>query len=1232
MSHRKSARRAGLKLASTLALLVISARVAQALIVGPYTHDSATLHIWHLDEASPPAIDSAPGGTNLTALVAGATLGNPSLPGFGFALSTYDGGPGGTNAIGKDAALSALPPVAGSGDNITLRYAHPDTGAFTYEALVRPDFDPAMNFGPVANGGNGRNTSMIIIGADDDANPGRLLQFRINPIGTAGNTDPLLEFININKNVAIQNITVPVPMTGPDAIASNQWFHVAVVYDGNEGAPDNIKFYWTRMDDSRTNANLIGVASMNLDLPAGVSPDFVLGNTGRNAQTANFVGLIDEVRLSGVARGPAEMMFASEPPPPPTWLDCLLDFERHAESVWREATHANAPPDSGYFGDGRSGGNGGIRGTCGIAVSYAVLVRSLPNDPRNPTRLERIRRTLNYSANTHSSAPGTSVCVDGKRWARGWQTALWSGSMGFACLLVEDQLPSDTVEAVKRAVADESNYRAAIPPASGYINDSKGEENAWNSNILSLSAAWLATWPEAGTWLEAAKRYLVNTYTVANTNGNPLAQWITTVTLYPSFAMDNHGFYHPTYQMVSGMSLGDSLLMARMANPAIAAELQPFAEHNVINVWGMLSHVVTASSEFAYPSGLDWALHSYEQNSYYSWLAHHLNDPLARWADSNLVQLVRYRQIVNGDGRFVGESEANAFYREAVEARRTAFAWLHKAHADFPDGPIMPPPPVLVHYPDVKLIIQRGESGFLSLSYGAKIMALIEPAAQSIPTNVFVTTPRVPSILGLGALGNPTAAQLVNFATNANATGFDAELLLQHGSSGATAVYVRSTGESVAIIEVPLPAGGISSTPVNSFSVGIENHPLTGGSRLLEWTGGSALMIERSGAIRNITNDWLCLSGLYGMAGGPTGFFRYQTASSYNRLGAAQDTLSFVPDNSFAPRYAVWFLGSDAAATMAAASLISWTNSGTNAVLAFPGPGGLIERMTVALPAPVPHPPYPVETASVSASSSQAAYPPELAVDGNLSTFWVSGGSAPGEGPTLEEPEWLHFLFPRTVAVSEFEIVPRTLNTGYGPKDIQVLFDNAPVYQGTMVNAALRVQLSPPRNASQARLVITSSYDPVHPANSRNVQVVEVMFRERALPGTFADWALRRFSAEQFNDPSISGPLADPDADGAPNLLEFAVAGDPLNPDDASLAAVHSSLLDHDTLAITFRERKAPGDLLRHLESTSDLVLWLETVPLAQTTIRDEGEAWLRQAIFPIAASPLFFRIAFRLE
>ena len=286
-------------------------------IIGPYAPDADTIHLWHMNEAAVPVVDVGTDGTHLTALRNGATLGNVSHQGFGLALSTYDGGPDTTNDAGRDAYLSARPLVNDQTDNVLTTYAGP-TGAFTYEALVRVDFEPLTVFGTNASGAV-RGNFMQILNLDADEGTNRVCQFRLVPVGILkGNTEPLLEFINLSRDKSPQSITTKIPTTGPDAIAFGNWYHVAVTYDGTPNQRDNLKFYWSLLDSTHTSANLIGSGRMSNSLPAECQPDLAIGQTGRQSPVAphpnnNFVGLIDEVRVSGVARSPSQMMFGSPP-------------------------------------------------------------------------------------------------------------------------------------------------------------------------------------------------------------------------------------------------------------------------------------------------------------------------------------------------------------------------------------------------------------------------------------------------------------------------------------------------------------------------------------------------------------------------------------------------------------------------------------------------------------------------------------------------------------------------------------------------------------------------------------------------------------------------------------------------------------------------------------------------------------------------------------------------------
>src|SRR2546423_5739031 len=152
-----------------------------------------------------------------------------------------------------------------------------------------------------------------------------------------------------------------------------------------------------------------------------------------------------------------------------TYLQCLTNFETYAETIWHDASGSSRPTNAGYWGDGGSTGNGGIRGCCGIAVAYAVMVKALPGDPKNSNRISHITKALNYAGQAHVT--GAKSCVDGNQWgwsgvSTDWQTPEWSGSMGLASILTQSNLPLQTVLDCQRVVASEASHRAGIAPAS----------------------------------------------------------------------------------------------------------------------------------------------------------------------------------------------------------------------------------------------------------------------------------------------------------------------------------------------------------------------------------------------------------------------------------------------------------------------------------------------------------------------------------------------------------------------------------------------------------------------------------------------------------------------------------------------------------------------------------------------------------------------------------------------
>ena len=159
-----------------------------------------------------------------------------------------------------------------------------------------------------------------------------------------------------------------------------------------------------------------------------------------------------------------------------------------------------------------------------------------------------------------------------------------------------------------------------------------------------------------------------------------------------------------------------------------------------------------------------------------------------------------------------------------------------------------------------------------------------------------------------------------------------------------------------------------------------------------------------------------------------------------------------------------------------------------NAVLALDG--------SIAGSAPAAKAPTKAATgsATVTASSSQDTYPESNAVDKNAATFWVSGGSDPGDGPTPRHPEWLQFSFAAPVEVGALKISGRE---GFSPRECALQFasdgkDFRTIREFTLKDGEETQIKITPTTSQTFRVVIISAYDRAHPKEPRNVQISEI--------------------------------------------------------------------------------------------------------------------------------------------
>jgi len=281
-------------------LATLTPHYASANLAGPYTPDANTLFLLHFDEAA--------GGSVSTNL--GSAGGNFISVNFSSSASV----PVVTTMLGGVSYSTNSP--------VTINFNHCDTntttgylwgydynrdGTFEQDNnAVSADFLAMTNLG-IGVGGQSPFTLEAIIRPNslsgnqeiictDSSQGNRGFQFRISS-GT-------LQFQFITGG---QSLNPTIPTTGPNGFVAGNWYHVAFTYNGTVGT-----VYWTKLDPSIGAANVLTTGPMTLGTTDGaVIGTMCVGNRGRPSGSETFLGNIDEVRISNVARAANQMQFFS---------------------------------------------------------------------------------------------------------------------------------------------------------------------------------------------------------------------------------------------------------------------------------------------------------------------------------------------------------------------------------------------------------------------------------------------------------------------------------------------------------------------------------------------------------------------------------------------------------------------------------------------------------------------------------------------------------------------------------------------------------------------------------------------------------------------------------------------------------------------------------------------------------------------------------------------------------
>ncbi len=158
--------------------------------------------------------------------------------------------------------------------------------------------------------------------------------------------------------------------------------------------------------------------------------------------------------------------------------------------------------------------------------------------------------------------------------------------------------------------------------------------------------------------------------------------------------------------------------------------------------------------------------------------------------------------------------------------------------------------------------------------------------------------------------------------------------------------------------------------------------------------------------------------------------------------------------------------------------------------------------------------PLPGAPAKVTASSSYRHYTPDLALDGNSETRWVSNSDKPGQGPTPQRPEWLSFEFPQPLPAASLYLEPYS---ECGPKECELECSQ----DGKAFQKLASFTVEPGRAktvpfaempARFFRLLLKSSH-PFQGPQSWNVQIAEIAILKKGqrppMMGPLKHWDLK---------------------------------------------------------------------------------------------------------------------------
>ena len=385
-------------------------------------------------------------------------------------------------------------------------------------------------------------------------------------------------------------------------------------------------------------------------------------------------------------------------------LQMLADFTLYMKNDFQECVAPNSVGEAcGCFKGENTMANDerGVRPNADLGMICAFLVKYAKGKVTLPAGVtwgdveDMAMKSLIFSYSTHK-ANKLKVCSGNNYWGSTstddavWESSLWAMSVAYSAFFQWERLSSAQRGYIEKLLKAECNYELNRTIPTGYAGDTKAEENGWEADVL---AATLGLFPDdalAAKWFERLRLFAINSYshsgdrqdqTVVDPDydSKTVAQLYRGQNLYDDYTLQNHNYFHTSYQNVVMQELGEAALALKLFQTELHGketwQTRALMHHNREVQTEVLNWLALTDGELAMPNGNDWSLFLYDQITSYSTNACFLRDQDALMLENLAYKYIKARQKTTQDGSWLLRADVGA-RRMGVEAHRVMMTWL----------------------------------------------------------------------------------------------------------------------------------------------------------------------------------------------------------------------------------------------------------------------------------------------------------------------------------------------------------------------------------------------------------------------------------------------------------------------------------------------------------------------------------------------------------------------------